>query len=98
MSKQDGETKGTVWVGPDIGDGQRAAIRFDGSGGAECGILAPVGPDADHVLDLKQRSGPFYDVVGEAHATLSGPPKVTSKAYRDGWTRVFGGKHPVGGS
>lgn len=95
MSKQNGENRETVWVGPDLGNGQRPALRFDGSS-VQSGTLSPADTDSDHILELKQLKGPFYEVVNEMRATSTGPSQVASKAYRDGWARVFGGKHHVG--
>jgi hypothetical protein len=96
MSKQDGETKDTVWVGPDLGDGERPALRIGPNGQCQAGTLGPPRADADHVLNLRNLGGPFYQVVDEARVTFSGPSQVATDKYRDGWTRIFGGKPSVG--
>lgn len=38
---------------------------------------------------------PVFDVESTGVDT-SGPPKVTTPAYRQGWDRIFGGEMPVG--
>jgi hypothetical protein len=98
MSKHNGEKKDTVWVGPDLGDGLRPALRVDTAGNVHAGTLGPARPDANCVLNLKQVKGPFYEVVDEGRAVplAGGPPKVSSEAYRTGWARIFGNKHTVG--
>lgn len=98
MAKQSGEKKDRVWVGPDLGDGHRPAVRVDPVGNVHVGTLCPARPETEHVMDLKQVDGPLYEVVREAHAAppASGPPKVSSEAYRSGWARVFGNKQTVG--
>lgn len=98
MSNQSGEKRDTMWVGPDLGEGVRPALRVDTDGTVHAGTLGPARPDADRVVNLKQVRGPFYEVVDEGRAVplAGGPPKVSSDAYRRGWTRVFGNKHTVG--
>lgn len=46
-------------------------------------------------LLLKPENGKFK-VIGEAGKTSPGPAKANSRAFRDGWSRIFGGRQVVG--
>lgn len=95
MAKQKDAKKDTVWVGPELPNGHRPMIRRTVSGESQKGLIVPL-EEANSVLELDHLEGPFYQVTGETRLTASGPSQVASKAYRDGWSRIFGGKHSVG--
>ena len=83
-------------MGPELANGQRPFVRHSETGNCERGMLAQSLANADRVLELEHLAGPFYEVTGETRLTASGPSQVASEAYREGWSRIFGGRRPVG--
>lgn len=91
--------KDTVWVGPELCDGRRPFVRRKDTGEPEVGLLGSDPLDgADSVIELDHVQGDEYEVRSEIRFTAMGPTQVASSAYRAGWSRVFGGRAPVGNS
>jgi hypothetical protein len=93
MSKTNKET---LWMGPQLENGNRPFVSRSGTGEPKVGVVGTQVEGADSVLELKHLEGPFYEVQSETRLTASGPAQVSSRAYRDGWSRLFGGKETVG--
>jgi hypothetical protein len=89
----------------DHGDIRGIYVDEDGPQPRELKKVDPGTPlMGDEVISLSQREGaPFLDAevttinedAGESTAGHSGPCRVNSKAYRDGWDRIFGNQEPA---
>jgi hypothetical protein len=83
-----------VSVGPEIVPGKHVGVINDGEDGPRPTVLLarvegePLTDDA-MVLDNPDEIITPYSTVGELR---SGARRANSRAYRDGWDRVFGGK------
>lgn len=90
--------KDKVWLGPELPGGTRPLFRETPEGERSVGYTGPKGslPRVDSELDLEHVEGCMYEVTGEVKFTAAGPSQVASPAYRDGWSRIFGAKAPVG--
>lgn len=90
MSKRD-----RVWVGPELSDGNRPFIR-ETETGANAGLMGDAVPTPHSVVELEHIGGCCFEVASEIKLTGKGPAKVASRAYTDGWDRIFGNKPAVG--
>lgn len=88
------KVKDRVWIGPKDDTGQHRAVRDRGDGNLEPAHFRPakngeaIPPGSELVfLDPKQGDDGGYDV---AASYKSGPAQVATRAYRDGYDRIFG--------
>lgn len=94
-------------MGPDIGGGVHPYIRHMPDHTIRTGFFQEHDPKDDvasrplvHLSHVGP--GPIYDVEDVASAAVqeargtAGPAKVATRAYRDGWDRIFGGPETVG--
>jgi len=90
--------KDKLWLGPELAGGRRAILRETPDGKQTPGYVGPRGtlPRVDSQIDLEHVQGCLYEVTSEVKFTSPGPPQVSTPAYREGWSRIFGAKTPVG--
>jgi len=85
-----------VIPGPPLPDGGRLAIRHRGDHVLQVGEMHNLEngePLDDSVSILEPKEGtPFYKVGPTIGELRKGPSKVNSKAYKDGYDRIFGSK------
>lgn len=81
---------GFIVLGPDLPNGGRAALRVTKDGGW-VGEMHKEGSVTRVVT--KPLGNSILEVVDET--PIGKPSKVNSKAYQDGWDRIFGGKKEV---
>lgn len=85
-----------IVIGPEVGEGQRLAIRHTEDHQIEAGVIRQVKDgeslpeDSFHVEQIEGNRYKYTKVE------RPGPARVTTPAYRDGWDRIFGGKQAVG--
>jgi hypothetical protein len=94
MSKKT-KQRDTVWVGPELANGHRPFVRQTSTGKSERGCFVPK-DEAERAVELKHLGGHCFEVTRETRLTAGGPSQVANPAYRDGWSRIFGGKQAVG--
>lgn len=96
MKDRDGDACGhgdEVFLGPRLFGDARLAVRHTSNHDVVPCIASPVvdgRPLDDHgeVVALERISKDRYAITGSYR---TGPARVTSNAYRDGWDRVFSG-------
>jgi len=91
-----------VHLGPRVGEDGVAFVRCHPDGTTHAGVLRPAKegePLYDGAIRLEHRGpGPVYNVIDEYKRETpqqcceerSGPAKVTTDAYRNGWDNLFG--------
>jgi hypothetical protein len=91
--------KDELIVGPVVdrdGTPARPYIRVTPEGEISRGILGEGLPNPKGEVELNHLGGSRFAVTKVTRFTESGPAQVASPQYRDGWSRIFGGKAPVG--
>jgi hypothetical protein len=96
-----GKGRDLVQLGPMFGDHFQHFIRHKPNCEIQTGFLRRV-RDGEPILNGALQLGPLneegvHEVLGEIPSMMpsterSGPPKVTTDAYRDGWDHLFGNK------
>ena len=87
-------------MGPPDAKGFQPFIRHDSNHEITAGFAKrvengePLMPGAVFV-EASPEPGTF-NVIGSYQPEGSGPPRVSSNEYREGWDRIFGGQQPVG--
>jgi len=98
MTKKEHCCDDHVHLGPVVGDGV-AYVRCRPDGTTDAGVLRPAKEGEslyDGAMSLEHCGpGSVYNVVDEFKRAepsegCSGPPRVTTDAYRDGWDSLFG--------
>ena len=104
MTARSGHFDFVVPRGPSA-DGRGAVVARFRDEGASLHTLCPLEdgrplPVGGEVVRLRRRGEreafdveTLYRTSEDAAAERSGPPKVVSDAYRDGWDAAFGGRH-----
>lgn len=91
--------KDELILGPVVdrdGTPARPYIRVTPEGDVSRGILGHDLPNSKGEVELDHLGGARFEVTKVTRFTAGGPPQVASPQYRDGWSRIFGGKAPVG--
>lgn len=100
MDEKKKSNKGFIIVGPETGErkGERHCVRLTPDG-PETGTIVPgwnnpaegsrrvVAHARGPILKVEELSEPYRSPVG---APKSGPAKVTTDEYRDGWNLIWG--------
>lgn len=93
---KDNDDKGYVVLGQEFDGGYEAThISPDGISHGKLYTdlsLAPEGVDMK--VNLEKIAGPYYNI--KSTETISRPAMVNSRAYRNNWDNIFGGKAVVG--
>lgn len=84
-----------VIPGPGLPGGGRAALHHRADHTLEAAVMYPLqegSPIPENAVLVRRRGGgsELYDVEGTVADMRKGPSKVVTKAYRDGYDRVFG--------
>jgi hypothetical protein len=93
---KDKDDKGYVVLGPPI-EGGYQALHIDQNGARPGRVYtsreaAP--EDVDAKICLERIAGPFHKIVSEE--PVGRPAMVNSRAYRNNWDNIFGGKSVIG--
>jgi hypothetical protein len=89
--------KDELIIGPVIDDaGSRPFLRRSPEGEISGGILSDDTTNSKGAVELAPLGGSRFEVLKVTRYTSAGPAQVASPAYRDGWSRIFGGRAPVG--
>ena len=89
------EGENVVIAGPELPNGGRICIHHDGEHGVSMGEMHPLEhgvPLPDDAVLVSHRHGNVYDVGESVESMKKGPSQVSTKAYRDGYDRIFGKK------
>ncbi len=94
-----------VVLGPQVNDRTQACVRHTSSNEVRPGLIRTIQEGeaisgAGDLVQLRDAGDGTYDVtvvLGESGspsegASHSGPAQVATDEYRDGWTRIFGGR------
>lgn len=101
-----GQHRDVMHLGPELGEGLRPYIRHRSDCAVETGFLKQAGTGRDEashcdgIVRLTSTEAPdtfevetLYERSGAGH---TGPARVSSPAFREGWDRIFGGPKAVG--
>ncbi len=88
-------------MGPSLSNGVRPFVRHRSDCSTETGFVKRVQEgepiyDGAMLLEPRNNEPGAFNVRGTYQSNQSGPPKVTTNEYRDGWDRIFGGTATVG--
>lgn len=104
MAENDKKGEDFITLGPVLEDGTQPYIRHRADHSIETGVSRimeegkPMYGDEKSLVRLTPRDPWSYNVepLQEKSAATSGPAKVATKAYREGWDSIFGGSKTVG--
>jgi len=106
-----GANRDVLHLGPELPGGFHPYIRHRPGCSVESGIIKArpdhgndeAMPNCDGILRLSSTGAPntfdvesLYERDAQVASAHSGPAKVSTDAYRDGWDRIFGAPKVVG--
>lgn len=83
-----------VICGPDLGNGQKAALKLSEEGISAGTLSDQIQPNGEFLELQRVENSPIMRVIGKGKNY--GPAKVNSQQYRNGWENIFGNRQAVG--